>query len=82
MIKIDMDKNINISDTIPKLVHDNQIEVIINEYLDGALEVTIQPWEPTSSYAKCMYENESLKEKIKNLEKKLEELEELFRVLW
>ena len=69
MIKIDMDKNINISDSIPKLVHDNQIEVIINEYPDGAKEITIQPWEPTSSYTKCIYENELLKEKIKNLEK-------------
>lgn len=50
MIKIDMDKNIYISDDLPKQIHDNQIEVTINEYPDGALEVIIQPWESATNY--------------------------------
>lgn len=50
MIKIDMGKTIYISDDLPKQIHDNQVEVIINECPDGAREIIIQPWEPASNY--------------------------------
>lgn len=68
MIKIDMGKTIYISDDLPKQIHDNQIEVIINECPDGAREIIIQPWEPASNYAKYVHESEESKEEVKHLE--------------
>ena len=68
MIKIDVGKAIYISDDFPKQIHDNQIEVTINEYPDGAREITIEPWEPASNYTKYMHENEELKKEVKHLE--------------
>ena len=72
MIKIDMDKNISISDDLPKKIHDNKVEVTINDYPDGSREICIQPWESASNYAKYMHENEKLKEQVKHLEEELE----------
>ena len=63
-----MGKDIYISDDLPKQIHDNQIEVIINECPDGAREIIIQPWEPASNYAKYVHENEESKEEVKYLE--------------
>lgn len=72
MIKIDMDKNISISDDLPKQIHDNQIEVTINEYPDGSREISIQPWIPCTEYSRYYYECEDLKEKVKDLEEQLD----------
>lgn len=72
MIKIDMDKNIYISDDLPKQIHDNQIEVTINESPDGFRDICIQPWEPWSNYAE--YKLECDKSKIEELEEKIKEL--------
>ena len=72
MIKIDIDKNISISDDLPKQIHDNKVEVTINEYTDGSREINIQPWEPASNYAKYIHENEELEEQVKHLKEELE----------
>ena len=37
-----MDKNISISDDLPKQIHDNKVEVTINEYPDVSREINIR----------------------------------------
>ena len=74
MIKIDMGKAIYISDDLPKQIHDNQIEVIINECPDGAREIIIQPWEPASNYMLNSQEFNDLKTKVEQLEETISQL--------
>lgn len=74
MIKIDMGKAIYISDDLPKQIHDNQIEVIINECPDGAREIIIQPWEPASNYMLNSQEFNDLRAEVKELEETISQL--------
>ncbi len=74
MIKIDVGKAIYISDDLPKQIHDNHIEVIINECPDGAREIIIQPWEPASNYMLNSQEFNDLKAEVKELEETISQL--------